>query len=106
MLVPRKTDVGTFDLSGGAVQDPNSPEYKYTLAMEYLRRPAPGMNAANRNDNDVQGAKDTRVRSCQQAVSKICRLRSIRDFRYWMGKSSAFKIDLQGTAYPAPTFQT
>jgi hypothetical protein len=62
MLVPRKTDVGTFDLSGGAVQDPNSPEYKYTLAMEYLRRPAPGMNAANRNDNDVQGAKDTLVK--------------------------------------------
>jgi hypothetical protein len=62
MLVPRKTDVGTFDLTGGASQDPNSPEYKYTLAMEYLRRPAPAIAVANRNDNDVQGAKDSLIK--------------------------------------------
>lgn len=62
MLVPRKTDVGTFDLTGAAIQDPNSPEYKYTLAMEYLRRPAPAITVANRNDNDVQGAKDSLIK--------------------------------------------
>ncbi|KAJ2987717.1 hypothetical protein NUW58_g4349 [Xylaria curta] len=60
MLVPRKTDIGTFDLSGGAGQDPNSPEHKYTLAMEYLRRAAPG--TVNNSANDVQGAKDSLVK--------------------------------------------
>lgn len=57
MLVPRKTDIGTFDLSGGATHDVNSQEYKYTLAMDYLRRKAPG--SVYNTNNDVKGSKDT-----------------------------------------------
>jgi hypothetical protein len=64
MLVPRKTDVGTFDLTGGAAADRNSPEYKYTLAMEYLRKPAPGLQgkSANATENDIQGSKDLLIK--------------------------------------------
>jgi hypothetical protein len=62
MLVPRKTDVGTFDLTGVATKDPNSPEHKYTLAMEYLRKPAPAMKALSIFDNDVKGAKELLVK--------------------------------------------
>lgn len=60
MLVPRKTDIGTFDLNGGASQDANSQEYKYTLAMEYLRKAAPA--SAQKTNNDVKGSKDTLVK--------------------------------------------
>ncbi|KAF7555599.1 hypothetical protein G7Z17_g2055 [Cylindrodendrum hubeiense] len=60
MLVPRKTDIGTFDLNGGASQDVNSQEYKYTLAMEYLRNAAPG--SARSTNNDVKGSKDTLIK--------------------------------------------
>ncbi|KAH7166681.1 hypothetical protein DER46DRAFT_600727 [Fusarium sp. MPI-SDFR-AT-0072] len=60
MLVPRKTDIGTFDLSGGSSSDVNSPEYKYTQAMDYLRREAPG--SVRNTNNDVKGSKDTLIK--------------------------------------------
>ncbi|KAF4946128.1 hypothetical protein FGADI_11406 [Fusarium gaditjirri] len=60
MLIPRKTDIGTFDLSGGSSHDANSPEYKYTQAMDYLRREAPG--SARSTNNDVKGSKDTLIK--------------------------------------------
>jgi hypothetical protein len=60
MLVPRKTDIGTFDLSGGSSHDVNSPEYKYTQAMDYLRREAPG--STRNTNNDVKGSKDTLIK--------------------------------------------
>ncbi|RGP77961.1 hypothetical protein FLONG3_3918 [Fusarium longipes] len=60
MLVPRKTDIGTFDLSGGSSNDVNSPEYKYTQAMTYLRGEAPG--STKNTDNDVKGSKDILIK--------------------------------------------
>lgn len=60
MLVPRKTDVGTFNLGGQTNQDANGAEYKYTQAMDYLRKAAPGVK---KTDLDVQGSKDSLVKS-------------------------------------------
>lgn len=52
MLVPRKTDVGTFSLGSAINQDPNNGEYKYTQAMDYLRKVAPGISNTELNVKD------------------------------------------------------
>jgi hypothetical protein len=60
MLVPRKSDVGTLDLSGRATKKSKSPEHKYNLALEHLLRATPGTAKAA---NDIDGAKESLIKN-------------------------------------------